>query len=235
MPIRPATRSDLSHIFTLCSAAFFDEDLFGRVLHPHRQQYPEDVVLFWHGFVRDLWFNQRCRFWVSYEKGDGEEKVVGVGVWKRQGEGGKGMDLVSWDIRRILPPLSSLYTALTHYLHPSRALAPQHLSILTRSYPFIAHHWDGPRSEDWHLALLAVHPDHQGRGLGRELVAWGIEQADKERLQASVLSSEGKEEFYLKCGFDEVVGNAADGEGNPLAVEKVKGGSILFRWPRGEK
>jgi predicted N-acetyltransferase YhbS len=86
------------------------------------------------------------------------------------------------------------------------------------------------RAENWYLALLAVHPAYQGHGFGRELVEWGIRAADEERVCASVLSSEGNDDFYLKCGFDERVGNATEGEGNPL--RGVKGGSILFRWAR---
>jgi hypothetical protein len=49
------------------------------------------------------------------------------------------------------------------------------------------------------------------------------------------MASEGSDEFYLKCGFDEVVGNANEGEGNPLQKEDVKGGNILFAWVRDSK
>ena len=71
-------------------------------------------------------------------------------------------------------------------------------------------------------------PDVKGRGAGRLLVRWGLERAEEEGVRASVMASEGSDEFYLKCGFDEVVGNANEGEGNPLQKEDVKGGNILF-------
>jgi hypothetical protein len=50
------------------------------------------------------------------------------------------------------------------------------------------------------------------------------------------MASEGSDGFYLKCGFDEVVGNANEGDGNPLQKEDVKGGNILFmRAKHGEE
>lgn len=75
-----------------------------------------------------------------------------------------------------------------------------------------------------------MHPDYQGKGFGRELVEWGLQQAEKENVHASVMSSEGNDAFYLRSGFEQVVGNATEGEGNPLAG--VKGGSILFKYPK---
>jgi predicted N-acetyltransferase YhbS len=98
--------------------------------------------------------------------------------------------------------------------------------------PFCKHHWAGPRQENWYLALCAVHPDHQGQGFGRELVEWGIRQAERENVHASVMSSDGSDQFYLRCGFEQIVGNATEGEGNPL--RGVKGGAILFWFPKEE-
>lgn len=47
------------------------------------------------------------------------------------------------------------------------------------------------------------------------------------------LAVEGKERFYQRCGFVDVVGRATDGVGNPLAG-RVRGGAILFRDPEDE-
>lgn len=73
-------------------------------------------------------------------------------------------------------------------------------------------------------------PDYQGQGYGRELVKWGLQRAEEENVHGSVMASEGNDNFYLRCGFDEIVGNACEGEGNPL--NGVKGGNILFKWPK---
>jgi hypothetical protein len=48
-----------------------------------------------------------------------------------------------------------------------------------------------------------------------------------------VIASELKEPFYLKCGFDEIVGYMSEGEGNPMGLRNVQGGGILFMWSEG--
>lgn len=72
-----------------------------------------------------------------------------------------------------------------------------------------------------------MHPEHQGRGYGRALVKWGLDQAEREGVCASVISADGKEEFYRRCGFDVQEGRAADGEENPL--RDVPGGLVFWK------
>jgi hypothetical protein len=84
-------------------------------------------------------------------------------------------------------------------------------------YPFIRHFWLGPRAKCWDLHSLAVSPEYRNRGYGRTLVGWGLNVAMEEDISSSVLSAKGKEQFYRRCGYGEVVGWATDGEKNPLA------------------
>lgn len=115
---------------------------------------------------------------------------------------------------------------VSSWLWPNRAADPAKLDILERAAPWFAHHWQGPRADGYYLDMLGVAPGQQGHGYGKELVQWGLQQARNERVPASVMSSDGSDPFYLKCGFENIVGNATEGEGNPL--NGVKGGSILF-------
>jgi GNAT superfamily N-acetyltransferase len=112
----------------------------------------------------------------------------------------------------------------------NRALDPSKKIILTESAPYTKHYWDGPSETNWYLSLCCVDPAVKGRGAGRLLVRWGLDRAEEEGVRASVMASDGSDGFYLRCGFDEVVGNASEGEGNPLQKEDVKGGNILFMW-----
>lgn len=102
MPLRPAKFSDHQAIAETCAAAFFDEDLFGRTMHPHRHDYPDGPALYWHRHIRDHWFDWRNKIFVAY-KTDGkeghQETIVGVAIWQRQGEGGKRMELSRIDPR----------------------------------------------------------------------------------------------------------------------------------------
>lgn len=131
-----------------------------------------------------------------------------------------------------MKPLSSLLARLVAFLSPNRAASPQHEDIIERSYDFLDHVWLGPRSESWYLECLAVHPDFQNKGQGRALVTWGLEQARKEGIAASVIAADGKERFYQNCGFrDGPVARSGEGEGNPL--KDVPGGLVFFRDKHG--
>lgn len=115
-------------------------------------------------------------------------------------------------------------------LWPNRACDPAEEDIIDRTHPFLDGAWTGERSESWYLDMLAVHPDHQGKGIGRKLVAWGLARAEAEGVCASLISALGKDAFYQKCGFDVQDGRAGDGEGNPLA--NVGGGNKWWKMPK---
>lgn len=100
------------------------------------------------------------------------------------------------------------------------------VDVFERGAHFTMHYWSGRRSETWYLDLLAIDPLYQRRGLGRELVMWGVRMADDELICASVIASESGEGLYTSCGF-KTVGWAGEGETNPL--RDVPGGKILFR------
>jgi len=58
----------------------------------------------------------------------------------------------------------------------------------------------------WFLTELIVHPDYQGRGLGRRLVEGFLKFVDDsaeigESIHITLASSRGKEPFYEKFGF----------------------------------
>jgi GNAT superfamily N-acetyltransferase len=99
------------------------------------------------------------------------------------------------------------------------------------------------RRTHWALEFLAVHPVYQGEGRGRELVQVGMstiagrcgaakERDDNDRLPVSVIAAEGKEGFYQKCGFNELVGwvseSEPDGQENPLKAHGIGGCAVLW-------
>lgn len=101
---------------------------------------------------------------------------------------------------------------------------------MERAMPFTAGMWSGERAESWLLEVLGVHPDYQGKGVGRLLVQWGLARADADGICASVIVAWKKDDFYHKAGFEIQDGNATLGEGNPLSG--VKGGNIWWKMPK---
>ena len=51
-----------------------------------------------------------------------------------------------------------------------------------------------------YLADIAVHPDHQGRGLGKEIVS-RLRELSKHHRKIILYAAPGKDTFYLKFGF----------------------------------
>jgi GNAT superfamily N-acetyltransferase len=102
------------------------------------------------------------------------------------------------------------------------------------------------RPDRWELSTLAVHPDHQRRGVGQGLVAWGLDKAKADGLPAVVVAAQGTEPFYQTCGFAVEVGSVSkvelddhvedDGnkpekridEKNPLKARGIQGGAVLW-------
>jgi predicted N-acetyltransferase YhbS len=73
------------------------------------------------------------------------------------------------------------------------------------------------------LDFLCTHPEYEGKGHGSSLVTWGVEQAEKEGICASVIAAWKREQFYMKFGFREV------GRANVGPLAGVKGGAVMFR------
>jgi len=120
MTIRSATFSDHAALAEICGAAFFDEDLFGRVMHPRRDQYPNGPALYWHKHIREEWIDWRNHFFVKVVKDEktGKERIVGVAVWQRQGEGGKRFMLNALDPREYFSSgRAELSKSLGVYFH----------------------------------------------------------------------------------------------------------------------
>jgi hypothetical protein len=60
--LRPATISDLSSIARIWTSAFFDDEIIGHLMHPHRAQYPNDVYWFLLRGIRERFWDWRHQF-----------------------------------------------------------------------------------------------------------------------------------------------------------------------------
>ncbi|KAK4631310.1 hypothetical protein CLAFUW4_02683 [Fulvia fulva] len=228
--IRPAVYSDLVPAAKVLAKAFQDEAMFGHYMHPYREQYPDDMYLkFLHKLRLAYISGPDHRLLVSTIKDQGDQEVVtGIAHWRRTREDPTALS------RRVSANFLSCYEYLESFLYPNRAADPSRLGVLDGMGPFCAHHWTGSRADVWDLSLLGVGPDYGGKGIGRDLVKWGFEQAKQDGIGCSVVSAAGKEKFYQSCGFDVVVGRCADegGEANP--GRDIPGGTILF-WDDGRE
>lgn len=118
-------------------------------------------------------------------------------------------------------------------IYPNRAADPYYIDLPDKSYAFFEKDlWVGDRANSWFLECAAIHPDFQGKGIGKKLVRWGLDMAEQEGVCASVNVAAGKEGFYKNCGFNWQYGSATQGEGNPLA--DVGEWDFWWRMPEGK-
>ena len=85
-----------------------------------------------------------------------------------------------------------------------------------------------------YLRRMMVHPDHQRQGIGRKLLQWGLDQADRERLVAWLNGRPSGLKLYLDAGF-EIMGpiEARVAEGDDDL--NVPPGFAMLRKPREYK
>lgn len=79
-----ATWADTAKMAEVAAAAFDNNDLCGRFMHPYRHQFPADFITFWRRDIRNHFFDPDVSFLVSTIE-DGS--VVGTAKWKRHGKG----------------------------------------------------------------------------------------------------------------------------------------------------
>lgn len=88
--------------------------------------------------------------------------------------------------------LTNHYISLFHLDHSSR-------SRLAEADGLQDHFSDV--SQRWHLAFLVVDPVFRRRSIGEYLVDWGIDNAMKEGIPATILGSQVGQSMYRKKGF----------------------------------
>ncbi|KAF2013613.1 acyl-CoA N-acyltransferase [Aaosphaeria arxii CBS 175.79] len=251
--LRLATPADQPAIARLCASAFYEDELYGPLMHPFRKEYPQDYEAYFHRKFASEWYNWDCIWWVvtvpaddatavKESKGSNpdEEKLVGIAIWEYKGSMATKYGLGAWDPRRLVKPAVEYCQSIQTAMCPNRAANPDPIlhNPFPHALPFFKHHWAGPRENSIYLDLLGIDPAYQGRGLGKQLVQWGIEKAKEEGVCASVVSSKAGYGLYQKMGFNDEAGFCQEGgdKGNPLiALEEFAGkrqtGWILFRDP----
>lgn len=109
--LRDARYSELPEIAHVMTLAFWDDNLFGDKIHPHRNEFPADNDLYWLRRARVNYWDYRFKWLVAVSKDEaGGEAIAGIAQWSRLGDGGKDMDLWTLDPRKYIWILYSIET-----------------------------------------------------------------------------------------------------------------------------
>ncbi|KAM6514202.1 hypothetical protein FALCPG4_015359 [Fusarium falciforme] len=158
--LRGARYSELPEIAHVMAKAFWEDNLFGKLIHPHRNEHPDDVDLYWLRRARVNFWDYRWKWLVAIGKDEsGRDVIAGIAQWARFGDGGQKLECWYFDPRNLLKPLSSVAMKIHAWAWPSRASDPKEEDIVERAYPFFDTIWSGKRAESWYLGGLAVRPD----------------------------------------------------------------------------
>ncbi|KAL5119227.1 hypothetical protein ACEQ8H_002938 [Pleosporales sp. CAS-2024a] len=212
--VRAAEITDINAIARVWTSAFFDDEIIGHMMHLHRAQYPDDVYWFMIRGIRERLWDWRHHFIVVTTSEASKEKVVvGAADWRRLGRGGERRELWRIDPRNLVKPLLKAYHSISLYLFPNRAADPSRSSFLDNAVSDSEKYWTGDRAECWDLYVCGVDPEFHGRGVGKMLAQWGVEEAKKEGrdVVASVLCGEKNFGFYAKAGMGVRVGGGEHG------------------------
>jgi N-acetylglutamate synthase-like GNAT family acetyltransferase len=125
--------------------------------------------------------------------------------------------------------VAKFHNIISKCVFKNRAASKEHLDNVLIALRASEHHWAGERSHCYNLETLAVDPAYQNQCIGRHLVMGGLKKAADEQIATSVISADGKDTFYRKCGFNVEVGKLTDGVNNPIG--QVRGGTVLFKDP----
>lgn len=227
MPIRDATYADLVPGSKILADAFKDEALFGRLLHPHQDKYPNEMYLYFLRWLRPAYLNGENQHLIVSYKADStgkEECITGIALWLRQDSNAPKPGLYAKAVEKAI----NGYQYLEAFVYPNRALEPSRSNVLASMERFTKHHWTGTRADHWFLSIIGVSPQHEKQGYGRELVKYGFDKAKEDGWVCSVISAPGRENFYRACGFDVQDGKISDEGGDENPLKDILGGAIFF-------
>lgn len=134
--IRDAQFKELPAAARLMTLAFWDDQIFGDLVHPKREQYPHDLDLYWLRERRVNFWNPHYKLIVAVIKdadAPGGEKVIGIAEWERLGDGAKALERAKLD-----PSMSTSHSfpiiALIHAISDNAQLRKPHEPIHVQSH-----------------------------------------------------------------------------------------------------
>ncbi|KAK4443353.1 puromycin N-acetyltransferase [Podospora aff. communis PSN243] len=187
LSFRAATPADTHAIGLVGSKAF--RDTLSTVIFPARlRTSSEGVVTPWRAARTLRRMNEGKPTFVAVDTNldTKEETIVGFAQWEQPGEATSGQE-GEHDEDKATDALDG--EALARMMGAMEAEAKKQLGP------------DG-HARMWYLAVLAIDPEHERRGIGRTLVRWGLEQAaaEEDGKVFLIATAEGKP-LYEALGF----------------------------------
>ncbi|OBT65419.1 hypothetical protein VE03_06081 [Pseudogymnoascus sp. 23342-1-I1] len=201
--IRPMGWADGKRASELAQAGYWDAPI-SDLISPHRGSYPTDNATGFERLIKGRMVSPRNRGFVAI--GDGE--MVGYMQCVRLGDDEGALKIVK-EKKRWYSGLVEwgygIYRKGMAWAFPNRGQSKEGLAEFAKAGVLEDEkHWKGreDRMNRWHCQSVVVAEQWRGRGVGKKLMAWVIEQAQKEGVVIGLEASLMGEHLYRSVGFD---------------------------------
>ncbi|TLS26554.1 hypothetical protein PpBr36_04073 [Pyricularia pennisetigena] len=189
MPInyRPATTADVTAIARVGSAAFdpATDPMMRRVFPPHLQQPGVDAQVPWRAWRKTCRLQDDPNSVIIVAVDEELDEVVGYAWW---------VAAPKPDQEPFVPPKEPKFSGVDPQAREEVLLA------IESAIDFIF----GKSHDHYELSILAVHPKHGRKGIGRNLVQWGLDRARGEKKDAYLIATPMGRPLYERLGFVDI-------------------------------
>ncbi|KAF2665509.1 acyl-CoA N-acyltransferase [Microthyrium microscopicum] len=155
---------------------------------------------------------------------DEDQQIMGYAIWKRKGTDQLAQewlkDSLAHKMERKLIQFETLYYGFLDRAVNQQA-KKQYAAARLGFYQRLE------KTGYWHLQGLAVSPQHQRKGVGADLMQWGLKRASEESIPATLESSIIARGLYAKLGFavveQKTIKDGLDNVGMLWEAERQKG------------
>ncbi|KAF2810222.1 acyl-CoA N-acyltransferase [Mytilinidion resinicola] len=216
---RPTTLADIPEQLTMGERAFVN-DRMARIAFPPSRRDParpnEEREYREARYIKRL-ANPAGRWWTCVDEGAGG-RIAGSSGWTRltkETEAEEAEKKKKEEEEEKLPACADA-VVLKRIMEAMEAMKKK---------------WTGEMEAVWYLGHLATDPDYQRQGIGKGLLKWGCDEADKEGIYAYLESTPAGRKLYESMGFEHVdqieLSDVVEG-GEPSAYW------IMLRKPKGK-
>ncbi|RDW75939.1 hypothetical protein BP5796_06760 [Coleophoma crateriformis] len=183
--VRLATRDEIPQVAVVVEEAFKDNEIF-RYMTPTAT--PDQNYAWRRGMFEDEWTLPGRKLFVAVH--NDTKQIVGAARWyfpytltEEENKAGVGIDVLEGP-------------------EPPGCIKELYQDFFTRLFAYRRKYTD--HNDTYVLDILAIHPDHQRKGLGSLLIRNVLAQVDREGRRAYLEASAAGKGLYLKLGWEEI-------------------------------
>ncbi|KAF2674879.1 acyl-CoA N-acyltransferase [Microthyrium microscopicum] len=192
------------------------------VVHVRYEAYAPHLTVLWHRKPSEETFKQ-----LASEMAESLNSKTGAMFKAVDVETGRMAGVSSWKVYETTPSVEELEESFEDRSFPEEYNAEARAAFMANILQ--ARKDYAIQRPNVSLDSLTVSPDFQRRGVGRLLMQWGMDKADKLGLENYLEASQAGKKLYESCGFRAIKEMQFDMR--PWGVERTAIHAVMFRQP----